>query len=158
MGLSPKLTCKWQGPFTILECIGDVNYKVRLNPRQKPKIVHRDRIRPYFGPNPHSELPVMESDLDLCLDKLFYDDEVIVPVNGSAHSVHESSDIDGYDADNDEMQSRAPSPPPVALDGVLMGSQGLEIVKNDESVCKETTGDRRSKRERRPPARFGDWE
>ena len=60
---SPKLGRQWQGPFTIMERIGDVNYKIRLNPRRKPKIVHRDRLNVYRGPmrfriRPYNEQPV----------------------------------------------------------------------------------------------------
>ena len=56
--LSPKLNVKWQGPFTITECVGDVNYKIRLNPRSKVKLVHRDRLNLYRGPNDVPDPPV----------------------------------------------------------------------------------------------------
>ena len=49
--LSSKLTRKWQGPFIIVDKLGDLNYKIQLNPRCKIKVVHRDRLNAYQGPN-----------------------------------------------------------------------------------------------------------
>ena len=49
--LSDKLRRPWEGPYTILEAISDRVYKIRLNPRSNPRVVHRDLIVPYIGPN-----------------------------------------------------------------------------------------------------------
>ncbi|CAC5386476.1 unnamed protein product [Mytilus coruscus] len=42
---SPKLTCFWRGPFTILEKSGDLTYKVDCGIRGTPQIIHVDRIK-----------------------------------------------------------------------------------------------------------------
>ncbi|CAG2212114.1 unnamed protein product [Mytilus edulis] len=44
-GKSPKLTCFWRGPFTILEKSGDLTYKVDCGIRGTPQIIHVDRIK-----------------------------------------------------------------------------------------------------------------
>ncbi|VDI40402.1 Hypothetical predicted protein [Mytilus galloprovincialis] len=43
-GKSPKLTCFWRGPFTILEKSGDLTYKVDCGIQGTPQIIHVDRI------------------------------------------------------------------------------------------------------------------
>ena len=48
-GESPKLTNLWEGPHVILNRRNDVLYRIQKNPRFKPKLVHRDRLRPYRG-------------------------------------------------------------------------------------------------------------
>ena len=42
----------WKGPYTILEVIVDRVYKVSLNNRGKPRVVHRDHFEPLRGQNP----------------------------------------------------------------------------------------------------------
>ena len=48
-GLNPKLQRPWQGPFTVVERINDVIYRIKKGPRTKPKIVHHDRLKLYAG-------------------------------------------------------------------------------------------------------------
>ena len=48
-GVSPKLTNLWEGPYVILNRRNDVLYRIQKNPRFKPKLVDRDRLRPYRG-------------------------------------------------------------------------------------------------------------
>lgn len=48
--LSSKLIRPWQGQFLVLKKINDVSYRIQLNPRTKPKIVHHNRLAPYQGP------------------------------------------------------------------------------------------------------------
>lgn len=48
-GISPKLQNQWIGPCLVLKRISDVNYKIKLGPRKKPKIVHHNRLKPHQG-------------------------------------------------------------------------------------------------------------
>lgn len=50
-GLTPKLQRPWQGPYVITKKINDLVYRIQLNPRSKPKVVHRNRLWLYTGAN-----------------------------------------------------------------------------------------------------------
>ena len=47
-----KLAAKWMGPFFILDTLSDVNFRVIREPHEKPKVVHHDRLKPYFSREP----------------------------------------------------------------------------------------------------------
>ena len=46
-GLSPKLTCDWEGPYIILKRINELLYRIRKSAREKPRVVHRNRLWRY---------------------------------------------------------------------------------------------------------------
>ena len=48
-GLTPKLQCRWLGPFLIIKKLSDVVFRIQQSPRGKPKVVHFDRLKPYEG-------------------------------------------------------------------------------------------------------------
>jgi hypothetical protein len=50
-GLTPKLQRPWQGPYVITKKINDLVYRIQLNPKSKPKVVHRNRLWLYTGTN-----------------------------------------------------------------------------------------------------------
>ena len=43
-GLSPKLTCDWEGPCVIVKQINELLYRVRKSNRDKPRLIHRNRL------------------------------------------------------------------------------------------------------------------
>ncbi|GFX23935.1 retrovirus-related Pol polyprotein from transposon 412 [Trichonephila clavipes] len=49
--LSPKLQSHWDGPYTILKIINDVVIRIRKSTNSKPRLVHYDRLAPYYGHN-----------------------------------------------------------------------------------------------------------
>ncbi|GFX93612.1 retrovirus-related Pol polyprotein from transposon 412 [Trichonephila clavipes] len=49
--LSPKLQSHWDGPYTILKIINDVVIRIRKSTNSKPRVVHYDRLAPYYGHN-----------------------------------------------------------------------------------------------------------
>ena len=51
-GKSPKLASPWRGPYEILKCLNDVNYKIKEMTTGKVQVVHYDRIKRYHGPIP----------------------------------------------------------------------------------------------------------
>ena len=53
-GQSPKPSSPWRGPYRILQCINDVNYKIEEISTGKQQIVHYDRLKRYHGTPPHS--------------------------------------------------------------------------------------------------------
>lgn len=50
-GLCPKLQSKWEGPYSIVQKLNDVIFKIQKNKNSKPKIVHHDRLKPYTCTN-----------------------------------------------------------------------------------------------------------
>ena len=56
-GVSPKLSRPWQGPFLITKKLNDLVYRIQLGPRQKPKVVHRNRLWLYSGKHPPTAMP-----------------------------------------------------------------------------------------------------
>ncbi|GFX93001.1 retrovirus-related Pol polyprotein from transposon 412 [Trichonephila clavipes] len=50
-GRSPKLQSHWDGPYTILKIINDVVIRIRKSTNSKPRVVHYDRLAPYYGHN-----------------------------------------------------------------------------------------------------------
>ena len=58
-GLSPKLQCPWQGPFTVTKRLV---YRIQLRSSTKPKVVHRNRLWLYSGDDPPSWFQGHQSD------------------------------------------------------------------------------------------------
>ena len=52
VGKSPKLSSPWRGPYEILKCLNDVNYKIKEMTTGKVQVVHYDRMKRYHGPIP----------------------------------------------------------------------------------------------------------
>ena len=61
-GLSPKLQRPWEGPYTILDRISEVTYRIQRTPRTKRKVVHNNRLKPYVGQNAPNWLKNKTSD------------------------------------------------------------------------------------------------
>ena len=51
-GKSPKLSSPWRGPYEILKCSNDVNYRIKEITTGKVQVVHYDRMKRYHGPIP----------------------------------------------------------------------------------------------------------
>ena len=61
-GQSPKLSSPWRGPYRILQCINDVNYKIEELSTGKQQIVRYDRLKRYHGtPPPSIPIPTRQS-------------------------------------------------------------------------------------------------
>ena len=52
VGKSPKLSGPWRGQYEILNCLNDVNYRIKELTTGKVQVVHYDRIKRYHGPIP----------------------------------------------------------------------------------------------------------
>jgi len=48
-GLSPKLQPNWEGPYTVITKLSDVVYRIQKSPNSKPKVIHLNRIAPFYG-------------------------------------------------------------------------------------------------------------
>jgi len=49
-GLSPKLQSPWEGPYTIIEALSDVTYRISPGEGRRRRVVHVDRLARYAGP------------------------------------------------------------------------------------------------------------
>ena len=48
-GKSPKLQSNWEGPYKIIKRLSDVVFGIRKSNRHKCKIVHSDRLAPFYN-------------------------------------------------------------------------------------------------------------
>ena len=48
-GLSPKLQTHWEGPYTVRKRLSDVVVRIQRTAGSKAKVVHYDRLAPYYG-------------------------------------------------------------------------------------------------------------
>ena len=46
---APKLRVPFQGPYLVLDRLGDLLFKIQLDEKGKQKIVHHDKLKPYEG-------------------------------------------------------------------------------------------------------------
>jgi hypothetical protein len=46
-----KLCKPWTGPYSVIQRVNDVVYKIQKTPKQKPRIVHHNLLKPYLGEN-----------------------------------------------------------------------------------------------------------
>jgi len=51
-GKTPKWQRYYDGPFLVLEVIGDVNYRVQRSVHSKKQVVHLDKLKRYLGTTP----------------------------------------------------------------------------------------------------------
>jgi len=49
VGIGSKLQCPWDGPYAVVNCLNDVIYRIKKNPKSKCKIVHHNLLKPYKG-------------------------------------------------------------------------------------------------------------
>ena len=49
-GLSPKLQSPWEGPYSVVEVISSITYRIRKGQRGRTLVVHVDRLWCYHGP------------------------------------------------------------------------------------------------------------
>ena len=47
-----KLQDRYDGPYVVLDKLSDVTYRVQLAPNKKPKVIHHDRLKPYYPRDP----------------------------------------------------------------------------------------------------------
>jgi len=47
-GKAPKLQSNWEGPYEVVRRLNDVMYCIRKSSRHKNKIVHLDRLAPFY--------------------------------------------------------------------------------------------------------------
>ena len=49
VGFNPKLQRPWKGPMIVVEQLNDVLFRIQSGPKNKPMVVHHDKLKPYLG-------------------------------------------------------------------------------------------------------------
>jgi hypothetical protein len=76
VGISPKLTRAWEGPYLVIHRLSDVTYRIQRSPRAKMKVVHFDRLKPYLGDNaPAWNIPARREELPIPAVPMFAETE-----------------------------------------------------------------------------------
>ena len=128
-GKSPKLSSPWRGPYEILKCLNDFNYKIKELTTGKVQVVLYDRMKRYNGQIPvasnvqtrqpthtpvHQTPPVPDFDHSQCCQFfIFYH---FVPQMTSPHLVNRpTSPIPSPNLIADHFPNHSPSatPPPL---------------------------------------------
>ncbi len=47
-----KLSDRYEGPYVVLAKLSDVTYRIQQSPRKKPKVIHHDRLKPFYPRDP----------------------------------------------------------------------------------------------------------
>jgi transposase InsO family protein len=88
----------YTGPFTVIEPLGPVNYRIRRSNRTEPIIVHVDKLKPYFvETNDGPALPKMNNrkgiDSERALNEVIEDNHVETDSSSDSDSVVSSSEV-----------------------------------------------------------------
>ncbi|XP_033114948.1 uncharacterized protein LOC117115315 [Anneissia japonica] len=67
-GMSPKLECRWKGPYLIIDKLTEVTFRIQLSPRGARRVVHCDQLKPYEG-NP-TKVPAKERQFALSPERI----------------------------------------------------------------------------------------
>ena len=133
-GVTSKLACHWQGPYLITKRINDIIYRIQINPRTKPKVVHCNRLWKYSGKSPPTWLKTTEEHSNKAADTS--------TVETSQSSTNASTTREGHA--NDENAT---------------GSHSLtvtDVISIDHTDSVHTVSTRRkSSCKRKPPERYG---
>jgi len=137
-GISPKLMRPWKGPFTVTKRLNDLVYRIQLGPRTKPKVVHHNRLWKYRG----KDHPRWLVELD------------------ATKSSHQTSERETRPVSGQDVET---SPSHVAEEPEMVSDSSNETSDTPEENVHsfhmpgvtENSGLRRSRRQHRPPDRYG---
>ena len=57
VGTTSKFASPWKGPYNIEKCLNDVTFRIKEENSSKQRIVHYDRLKPFFEPPPTFNVP-----------------------------------------------------------------------------------------------------
>ena len=118
-GLSPKLQSPWEGPYTVVEPVSEVTYRITRGSRCRPRIVHVDRLWRYYGPGQYTWGSGDDDDEDEeesgCEEpqELQEDDEDTAAGTGGDDEMDEMQEADAAEVEEQPVPSpRIPTPRP----------------------------------------------
>ena len=149
-GRNPKLDNPWEGPFLVTASLSDVVYRIQKSSRSNPKVVHVDRLKPYLGPPLESWLPQQKS--------------IEVQKGGGKKPVKRKQDVRVEERSQKTLvSSKAPkntTQNDIVQADLTDGNKELDHQKIQSKETKQdspSNGRTRSKRNIKPPERFGQW-
>ena len=98
-GHTKKLSSLWRGPYTVIDRLSSVNYKIQLIGTTKTQIVHRNRLKICYG-DPERSTIQREPEQSLGEGECLESDEVPEQLLGTEHPSISSAGF-AYDDDSD---------------------------------------------------------
>ena len=109
-GRTRKLASLWRGPYTIIDRVGAVNYRIQLIGSSKTLVVHRNRLKLCYGEPEHRRQPKPSS------QKKQMSTQGQLPVTLSPQPTYAevvatcSATVGGYTCSSDELLRPEPQP------------------------------------------------
>lgn len=79
IGVSPKLQSNWDGPYRVVTSISDLVYRIQKTPNSRPRVVHYNRLKPFYGESdawqPSSDQQSGDDDEVRSIDNASYNDD-----------------------------------------------------------------------------------
>ena len=159
-GHCPKFQLPWDGPYVVTTCMSDVTYRIQKGAKGKPRIVHYNRLKPYTGEN----APTWYQDTARARTPATVDGDE----NGTERR-QDTRDNRHQDKETLEMTEKTDESESLSQDRETSETTAktnkekpcqqrnqLDNLEKDEGLEQDNCEARRSHRERRPPARYGD--
>ena len=146
-GTTKKFTSQWRGPYTVLDRINKVNYRIKLvGSSVKPQVVHHNRLKLCYGTPQQITTPVLHPPSTV-LTRPLYAEIVRRPA---------SSSVGGYTTPPSSSTTTPPSSSTSALPS--SSTSALPSSSTNSTTATSTSGvSSRPQREHRPPARYNDF-
>ena len=164
-GRNPKLDFPWEGPYLVVSVLSDITNRIKRNRRAKPKVIHADRLKPYFGPALKSWISQKEKTIFSVPPPVNWAERSESVVAGSALSTQLKEDHGGGRIDSEPPNSTLEENNLEVTTSISQDTGSyLETVAKErpdrlpsasENVQKSPKG--RHSRERRKPQRYGEW-
>lgn len=145
-GRSPKLDSKWIGPCYVVSRVGEVVYRVRLAPRGRTVVLHRDRMAPYKG----SGQPAFT----LSPTRAPRGSPQLLPRHMPPIVEYHPEELDVVEEDEPALRRNTFRGEEVTPHGAVVP---CNVPHTPTPAHQEDTGVRRSQRRRRPPGHFKDF-
>jgi hypothetical protein len=158
IGISPKLSRSWEGPYIVLNRLSDVTYRIKGGLRAKMKIVHFDHLKPYLG----EEVPAWiqleikrwnKKKIDVEFEKEMAAallEETVLYEHDEAEFKEEEVE-ERHDIENDSIEIDNTMDEDIICDDNIIQNKKLEEGVESNEVEHSL---RRSKRTIRPPERY----
>ena len=153
-GTTKKFTSQWRGPYTVLDRINKVNYRIKLvGLSVKPQVVHNNRLKLCYGTPQQITTPILHPPSTVQTQPL-YTEIVQIPA---------SSSVGGYTtppSSSTTTPSSSTTTPPSSSTSALPSSStsALPSSSTNSTTATSTSGaNSRPQREHRPPARYNDF-
>ena len=175
VGLSPKLQPKWDGPYLVTHLLSDVVVRIQRGPRHKPKVLHVNRLKPFWGDVDKSWLidslrPHNEEDRqgesqrnepqhrpeNVEVSGQRANEPPVDPQEQVEISDGQRTDQNERQEEDEETEQQEDIDPP-------SGQEETEILSQRDEVGHQAFSDetdpisQSGKRKRKPPDRYGEW-